>query len=63
MDIPPGFEQMFKSAKVHKFEDKSLYGLKQSPQAWLDRFSKAIRDKVTLNLKQIIPILQEVVLW
>lgn len=37
---PPGFE--VKNENVCKL-NKFLYGLKQSPRAWFDRFSKAIK--------------------
>ena len=42
MDLPPGFESMFGARKVCKLK-KSLYGLKQSPRAWFDRFTKAVK--------------------
>ena len=41
MDIPPGFNNG-SSGKVAKLR-KSLYGLKQSPRAWFDKFVKAIK--------------------
>ena len=39
---PPGFEEELESQTVCKL-NKSLYGLKQSPRAWFDRFSKVIK--------------------
>ncbi|KAL5851107.1 hypothetical protein ACOSQ3_006225 [Xanthoceras sorbifolium] len=41
MDIPPGFESPATTNKICKLK-KSLYGLKQSPRAWFDRFSKVL---------------------
>ena len=41
MDIPPGFEDSKTQGKVCLLQ-KSLYGLKQSPRAWFDRFSQAM---------------------
>ncbi|RVX07454.1 Retrovirus-related Pol polyprotein from transposon TNT 1-94 [Vitis vinifera] len=41
MDIPPGFEESMAKNQVCKLQ-KSLYGLKQSPRAWFDRFTKAV---------------------
>ncbi|KAL5840222.1 hypothetical protein ACOSQ4_012830 [Xanthoceras sorbifolium] len=41
MDIPPGFESPTTTNKICKLK-KSLYGLKQSPRAWFDRFSKVL---------------------
>lgn len=41
MDGPPGLETEF-GGKVCNLK-KSLYGLKQSPRAWFDRFTKAIK--------------------
>ncbi|RVW96936.1 Retrovirus-related Pol polyprotein from transposon RE2 [Vitis vinifera] len=40
MEIPPGFEGSMAKNQVCKLQ-KSLYGLKQSPRAWFDRFTKA----------------------
>ena len=41
MDIPPSFEDTKTSGKVCRLK-KSLYGLKQSPRAWFDRFTQAM---------------------
>ncbi|RVW70009.1 Retrovirus-related Pol polyprotein from transposon RE1 [Vitis vinifera] len=41
MEIPPGFEESKAKNQVCKLQ-KSLYGLKQSPRAWFDRFTKAV---------------------
>jgi hypothetical protein len=41
MEIPPSFETDQTSGKVLKLK-KSLYGLKQSPRAWFDRFRRAM---------------------
>ena len=42
MDLPPGFEKRFGEDKVCRLK-KSLYGLKQSPRAWFERFGKVIK--------------------
>ncbi|KAH9657194.1 retrovirus-related pol polyprotein from transposon RE1 [Citrus sinensis] len=41
MDLPPGFENEYGIEKVCKLK-RSLYGLKQSPRAWFDRFTKSV---------------------
>jgi hypothetical protein len=41
MKIPPGFTTDQTKGKVLKLK-KSLYGLKQSPRAWFDRFRHAM---------------------
>ena len=41
MDIPPGFEDSKTKGKVCRLR-KSLYGLKQSPRAWFERFTQAM---------------------
>lgn len=41
MSIPPGFEDPKTVGKVCKLK-KSLYGLKQSPRAWFERFTQAM---------------------
>jgi len=42
MEIPIGLENQINPNKVCKLK-KSLYGLKQSPRAWFDRFTKAVK--------------------
>jgi Reverse transcriptase (RNA-dependent DNA polymerase) len=41
MEVPPGFGTKQTVGKVCRLK-KSLYGLKQSPRAWFDRFRKAM---------------------
>jgi Reverse transcriptase (RNA-dependent DNA polymerase) len=41
MEVPPGFGTKQKVGKVCRLK-MSLYGLKQSPRAWFDRFRKAM---------------------
>jgi hypothetical protein len=41
MEIPPGLASAETEGKVCRLK-KSLYGLKQSPRAWFDRFRKAV---------------------
>lgn len=43
MDIPLGFENNATKNKVCKLQ-KSLYGLKQSPRTWFDRFTKVLKN-------------------
>jgi hypothetical protein len=43
MDSPPGFEDEFGS-KVCKLK-KSLYGLKQSPRAWFEKFTQSMKKQ------------------
>nr|CAD1831090.1 unnamed protein product [Ananas comosus var. bracteatus] len=42
MEIPPGLESKYNVNKVCRLK-KSLYGLKQSPRAWFERFMKALQ--------------------
>ena len=42
MEVPPSLETHINSNKVCKLK-KSLYGLKQSPRAWFDHFTKAMK--------------------
>ena len=44
MDIPPGFINQTNSRKVCRLAKRSLYGLKQSPQPWYDRFGSVIKQ-------------------
>ena len=41
MDILPGFEDSKTEGKVCRLK-KSLYGLKQSPRAWFEKFTQAM---------------------
>ena len=41
MEIPPGFGTSETMGRVCRLK-KSLYGLKQSPRAWFDRFKRAV---------------------
>ncbi|RVW77266.1 Retrovirus-related Pol polyprotein from transposon TNT 1-94 [Vitis vinifera] len=43
MDLAPGFEKIHGGEKVCKLK-RPLYGLKQSPRAWLDKFTKSIQS-------------------
>jgi hypothetical protein len=43
MEIPPGFANKQTIGKVCRLK-KSLYGLKQSPRAWFDRFGRVVCD-------------------
>ena len=43
MELPSGFDPERKNGKVCRLK-KSLYGLKQSPSAWFDRFTKSIQQ-------------------
>ena len=43
MDSPFGFEGRFQS-RVFKLK-KSLYGLKQSPRAWFEKFPRLVKDQ------------------
>ena len=44
MDAPPGFENTIGAGKVCKLK-KSLYGLKQSPRAWFEKFTRSVCSK------------------
>ena len=43
MDIPPGLKNKVQPNKVCRLR-KSLYGLKQSPMAWFERFRKVLKE-------------------
>ena len=42
MSSPPGFKERCGNRRVCRLK-KSLYGLKQSPRAWFERFGKVIK--------------------
>ena len=42
MTLPPGFEEELGRTKVCRLK-KSLYGLKQSPRAWFERFGTVVK--------------------
>ena len=42
MSLPPGFEEELGRNKVCRLK-KSLYGLKQSPRAWFERFGTVVK--------------------
>lgn len=44
MEVPPGLASPENFGKVCKLK-KSLYGLKQSPQAWFDRLTRVIKNQ------------------
>ena len=44
MTLPLGFSKRGEENKVCKLK-KSLYGLKQSPRAWFNRFTKVIKGE------------------
>ena len=43
MKIPPGFETLDTRNRVCKLR-RSLYGLKQSPRAWFERFTRVVKS-------------------
>jgi Reverse transcriptase (RNA-dependent DNA polymerase) len=49
IEISPGFDTNQTTSKVCRLK-KSIYGLKQSPRAWFDRFRKAM---VCMGYQQI----------
>ncbi|RVW74918.1 Retrovirus-related Pol polyprotein from transposon TNT 1-94 [Vitis vinifera] len=53
MDIPAGLETTSNFNKVCRLR-KSLYGLKQSPKAWFERFTKEFEIKDLGNLKYFL---------
>ncbi|RVX04712.1 Retrovirus-related Pol polyprotein from transposon RE2 [Vitis vinifera] len=53
MDIPAGLETTSNFNKVCRLR-KSLYGLKQSPSAWFERFTKVIMKRKLTYLKKLL---------
>lgn len=51
MDAPHGFEDKFMN-KLCKLK-RSLYGLKQSPRAWFEKFANLVKSKDIGSHKQI----------
>jgi len=45
MDLPSRFEKSLCTNNVCRLK-KSLYGLKQSPRAWFERFGKAVKNYI-----------------
>ncbi|KAK9104981.1 hypothetical protein Scep_021825 [Stephania cephalantha] len=43
MEAPPGFDELKKDGRVCKLK-KSIYGLKQSPRAWFERFTRTVKQ-------------------
>ncbi|XP_074374435.1 uncharacterized protein LOC141714838 [Apium graveolens] len=44
MELPPGFKSVGKIRQVCKLK-KTIYGLKQSPRGWFERFTKVVRQQ------------------
>ena len=61
MEIPLGLEIEANISKVWKLK-KSLYGLKQSPRAWFDRFTKAVKLNVEGRISIIIVYVDDIIL-
>ena len=53
MSLPPGFEKKLGVNKVCRLK-KSLYGLKQSPRAWFERFGKVVTNYGFFKVGRII---------
>ncbi|RVW25298.1 Retrovirus-related Pol polyprotein from transposon RE1 [Vitis vinifera] len=50
MILPPGFCKEEEETRVCKLK-KSLYGLKQSPRAWFDRFAKRLKKVLAIEFE------------
>lgn len=53
MKSPSGFQHPMDKGKVCKLK-KTLYGLQQSPRAWFERFSGAMREEGIFKARWII---------
>ena len=62
MTLPPGFNKKGEKNLVCRLK-KSLYGLKQSPRAWFDRFAKVLKGQGYRQGQSDHTILQSVWKW
>ena len=59
MDIPLGLENKVQPSKVRRLR-KSLYGLKESPRAWFERFIKVLKGDQYKQFRSITPCLSSI---